>query len=232
MPSTDPEVPRIAKRFVQELLLRDWKLHSTKRGVTLWTTTTPWTDKKAVKTVIFIPHVTLKDLDAVLNDLTLANKLDKTIKEKKIVKTLSKEVQVIQTKFISPMMGVAARDMVTREARSYYPSADECEAIGLTKDIKPSQGSVFLHVAEDASEELPISSDYTRGRVFLFGVLAEETVDENGVEGVRLTRCAAADPGGSMPTLIVDAAVVVQIKNTVKIAEQASEHHAVSIGTK
>ncbi|KAH9599789.1 hypothetical protein LSM04_006170 [Trypanosoma melophagium] len=226
--TTNPEVIRISKRFVEELLLRDWKLHSTKNGVSLWKTTTPWTDKKAVKTVTFIPYVTVKDLDAVLNNLSLATTLDKTVKEKRVVKTISREIQIFQTKFRSPMWGIAARDMVTRTVMSYYPSADECVAIGLTNDIRASQGSVFLHVAEDAAEELPISAGYTRGNVFLYGVLVEETVDEDGVEGVRLTRCAAADPGGSIPIAIVDAAAVLQIENTVNIAKTATKHRAVT----
>ncbi|KEG13634.1 hypothetical protein DQ04_00881020 [Trypanosoma grayi] len=228
---TDPEVARIAKRFVQELLLLGWELQSDKNAISLWTTKTAWTDKKAVKTVTFVPGVALGDVDVVLNDLGLAAKLDKSIKKKTEVKTVTAAVKVFHTTFLSPMWGVAARDMVTRVVMSYYPSPADCATIGLPSVDEAVQRPIFLHVAEDASEEVPKSKEYQRGRVFSFGVLAEEVTEENGVKGVRLTRCAAVDPGGSLPTAIVDAAVTLQIENTLRLVEIIKQHATATSST-
>ncbi|RNF25853.1 uncharacterized protein Tco025E_01896 [Trypanosoma conorhini] len=220
----DPEVERIARRFVQELLLREWKLHSEKKGTSLWTTTTPWSDRKAMRTISFVPGVTLGDVEAVVKDLSLAAKLDKSIENKVIVEKVSDAVTLYRTTFHAPMWGVAARDVVTREAAAYYPDLAECEALGLPLTSGVSEGSVLLCAGEDATEELPTTPNYCRGRVFLFGVLAEEVEGEPGVRGVRLVRCAAADPGGSIPNIVVDAALVMQLENAARLSACVKQH--------
>ncbi|RNF10625.1 hypothetical protein TraAM80_01441 [Trypanosoma rangeli] len=215
----DTEVERIARRFVQELFLREWKLHSEKKGITLWTTRTPWSDRKAMRTISFIPGATLGDVEAVVNDLSLAPKLDRSIESQVVLKKVSEAVMVLRTTFHAPMWGVAAREVVTRATTAYYFGLAECVALGLPPMNGVCEGSVLLCVGEDAAKEFQTTPKYCRGRVFLFGVLAEEVEDEQGVRGVRLVRCAAADPGGSIPNIVVDAALVLQLENAANMVE-------------
>ncbi|ESL09354.1 hypothetical protein TRSC58_02925 [Trypanosoma rangeli SC58] len=220
----DLEVERIARRFIQELFLREWKLHSEKKGISLWTTRTPWSDRKAMRTISFIPGVTLGDVEAVMNDLSLAPKLDRSIESQVVLKNVSEAVMVLRTTFHAPMWGVAAREVVTRATTAYYFSLAECVALGLPPMNGVCEGSVILCVGEDAAEELQTTPNYCRGRVFLFGALAEEVEDEQGVRGVRLVRCAAADPGGHIPNIVVNAALVLQLENAANMVEYIKKH--------
>nr|CCC95315.1 unnamed protein product [Trypanosoma congolense IL3000] len=214
------DVIRISSYVVKELFLRDdWKFQAQKKGVSLWTACTQWTDKKAVKLSVHIPGVTLGDVDAVINDPKLVSRMDAMVASKTFVREASPQVHVYHTKFNSPFWGIAARDVVTRTVTSYYPTEAQRSAMGLN-----SKASIFLHVSEDASNEVPPQQDFQRGRVFAFGVMAETTVGEGGEEGVRLTRCVAADPGGSLPSYIVNALTVLQLDSILTVTHYIKKH--------
>ncbi|EAN79652.1 hypothetical protein, conserved [Trypanosoma brucei brucei TREU927] len=216
---------QIAEYVIKEIFLKcKWDFVSQKKGATLWTADTQWSDKKAVKVVVHIPRATLADVDSVVNDPHLVSVMDNMVEAKVLVRKVSSDVHIYHTKFSSPFWGISARDVVTRTAVSFYPSEDQRVAMGL-EGGKP----MFLHTSVDAPSEVPTLAGFVRARVFAFGVLAEVAVGDDGLEGVRVTRCIAADPEGLLPGYVVNALSVMQLDSILTFAKFVKKRARASV---
>ncbi|EKF39235.1 hypothetical protein MOQ_000545 [Trypanosoma cruzi marinkellei] len=223
---SDPEVERIVKKAVDGLLRREWKLVLDKKGISLWSVILPWCEKKAMKTITFVPGATPSDLESVLTEISLAKRLGRNLESRTEIKKVSDTISIFRTTFTSPISGIDPREMVTREVSRYCPSLAKCAELGIPCSDGATEGSVFMRVGEDATEELPPDPKYKRGRVFMSLVMAEEMVDNKGVKGIRVTRSASGDPGGLLPTAIVDGVLLMQWGEAAKLTECIKEKAA------
>ncbi|PWU88618.1 hypothetical protein C4B63_70g92 [Trypanosoma cruzi] len=219
----DPEAERIVKSVVEGLLPRQWKLVLDKKGISLWSTVLPWCDKKAMKTVTFVPGATPRDLESVLTDMGIGKRLARGVESRGEIKKVSDSISIFRTTFSSPVSSIDPREMVTREVTRYYPSLAKCTALGIPCSDGAKEGSIFLHVGEDATEELPPNPNYQRGRVFMSLVMAEEMEDKKGVRGIRVTRSASVDPGGSIPKAIADGVLFLQWQEAARLTDCIKE---------
>eukprot|EP00331_Platyophrya_macrostoma_P031026 CAMPEP_0176437262 /NCGR_PEP_ID=MMETSP0127-20121128/18502_1 /TAXON_ID=938130 /ORGANISM="Platyophrya macrostoma, Strain WH" /LENGTH=605 /DNA_ID=CAMNT_0017820825 /DNA_START=45 /DNA_END=1862 /DNA_ORIENTATION=+ len=216
-------------RAVDLLLKESWVRQQAKDGVTYYAATIPWCDKKAVRVEMFVPNVKAHALDRVINNAAHAKSYDRLLSELKVVRDVTDRVHIVHSMYKSPVMGIAARDFVTKVTPKTYLNAEQLASLHM--DTFPSlgpggaqcsrQGVAFVHCGSDAHSEIPPVPKFTRGVVHCFGLFANS--EDGDVLGVTLIQVSSMDPCGKIPRSLVDATNAEQMEK-LKIIAKLMQH--------
>eukprot|EP00760_Papus_ankaliazontas_P001413 PhM_4_TR1046/c0_g1_i1/m.50462 len=207
-------LPENVAKVFQLYRSQGWTVNREKNGVKFYDKSVPWCGKKAClytstckTTIAAVKDFMMEPMDMPEKERN-AFKYDALLDHYTIFKQIDAQTRLLHTKYIAPIFGVTARDVVVTSVE-HTLTPEQCVEHGFGANAQ-----VFVIANTDAGQELPQEKGYVRATVHAFGLICVEYKDSTHSD---LIMVLSMDPSGWVPTKAVDGANIEQIEKMLRI---------------